>query len=304
MKIERRHIPTLVFLVAAILISAVVMIRLVTYHPSETERMVQAYAREQGIPFNKYPKSLIELLERNPETEEFVLHYPFRKEIPIDMTEFDRTDGVPLMMQWDTRWGYMTYGSDFAANTGCGPLCLAMAGWYLTGDAKFSPDKVVEFAAENGYDSKGNGSKWTLISEGGPALGLKVTELPLVEKKITGRELTVGILDGVALPAVEILPLDGFYDYKNKYQGTTREICPAEIPAEIAARAAELALRGFSALRLHGYARFDFMLDSSGELWCLEANTLPGMTPTSLLPLAASAVGISYNDLCERIVRL
>ena len=126
----------------------------------------------------------------------------------------------------------------------------------------------------------------------------------LVEKKITGRELTVGILDGVALPAVEILPLDGFYDYKNKYQGTTREICPAEIPAEIAARAAELALRGFSALRLHGYARFDFMLDSSGELWCLEANTLPGMTPTSLLPLAASAVGISYNDLCERIVRL
>ena len=185
MNIERRHIPKLIFLATAILISAVVMIRLVTYHPSETERMVQAYAREQGVSFNKYPKSLIELLERNPETEEFVLNYPFREEIPIDMTEFDRTDGVPLMMQWDTRWGYMTYGSDFVANTGCGPVCLSMAGWYLTGDEQFSPDKVITFAAENGYYSKGNGSKWTLISQGGSALGLKVTELPLVEKKIT-----------------------------------------------------------------------------------------------------------------------
>ena len=185
MNIERRHIPKLIFLATAILISAVVMIRLVTYHPSETERMVQAYAREQGVSFNKYPKSLIELLERNPETEEFVLNYPFREETPIDMAEFDRTDGVPLMMQWDARWGYMTYGSGFVANTGCGPLCLSMAGWYLTGDEQFSPDKVITFAAENGYTTKNSGSKWTLISQGGPALGLKVTELPLVEKKIT-----------------------------------------------------------------------------------------------------------------------
>lgn len=185
MKIERRHIPTLVFLATVILISAAVMIRLVTYHPSETERMVEAYAREQGISFHKYPKSLIDLLERNPETEEFVLNYPFRQETSIDMTEFDRTTGVPLMMQWDTRWGYMTYGSDFVANTGCGPVCLAMAGWYLTGDTKYSPDQVIEFATENGYYSKGNGSKWTLISQGGVDLGLKVTELPLVERKIT-----------------------------------------------------------------------------------------------------------------------
>jgi len=126
----------------------------------------------------------------------------------------------------------------------------------------------------------------------------------LVEKKIVGRELTVGVLDGTALPAVEILPESGFYDYKNKYQGTTREICPAEIPDAVAARAADLALRGFAALRLSGYARFDFLLDQSGELWCLEANTLPGMTPTSLLPLAASVAGISYRDLCERIINL
>jgi len=127
----------------------------------------------------------------------------------------------------------------------------------------------------------------------------------LVEKKITGRELTVGVLGGKALPSVEILPPDdGFYDYKNKYQGTTREICPAEIPREVEENAAALSLRAFDALRLSGYARFDFMLDAKNRLWCLEANSLPGMTPTSLLPQAAAAVGISYRELCEKIVTL
>ena len=125
----------------------------------------------------------------------------------------------------------------------------------------------------------------------------------LVEKKIVGRELTVGILHGKTLPLVEIIPDQGFYDYQNKYQGTTREICPAEIPDEIAARAAALTRKGFDALRLSDYARFDFLLDGDGELWCLEANSLPGMTPTSLLPQAAAAAGITYDELCELIVQ-
>ena len=124
----------------------------------------------------------------------------------------------------------------------------------------------------------------------------------VVEKKIVGRELTVGIICGKTLPAVEIIPNDGFYDYKNKYQGTTREICPAEIDDSVAKRAAELTQKGFAALRLSGYARFDYLLDARGELWCLEANSLPGMTPTSLLPLSASAVGIDYQRLCEIII--
>ena len=184
MKIQQKHLPKLLFILTVLIISTAVMIRVVTYSPSQAELTVRAYAKAHDIPFRKYPKSLIELLERNPETEAFVLNYPFRQELPIEMTEFDRTQGVPLLMQWDPRWGYMTYGSDFAANTGCGPLCLSMAGWYLTGDEKFSPDNILTFAAENGYYSEGNGSKWTLISEGGKALGLMVTELPLVEQKI------------------------------------------------------------------------------------------------------------------------
>ena len=145
---------------------------------------VENYAAARGISAREYPRSLVELLDRNPETEEFVLNYPFRREKKIRMRDFDRSRGVPLMMQWDTRWGYIEYGSDVVGITGCGPLCLSMAGYYLTGDNKFSPDKVVEFALENGYNVSGSGSSWTLISEGGVKLGLDVTEIPLVKQRI------------------------------------------------------------------------------------------------------------------------
>ncbi|MBQ8416624.1 MAG: D-alanine--D-alanine ligase [Clostridia bacterium] len=126
----------------------------------------------------------------------------------------------------------------------------------------------------------------------------------LAEKMIVGRELTVGVLDSSALPLVEILPKEGFYDYQNKYQGSTEEVCPAQVKESIAQRAQELSLAASAALRLGGYARFDFLLDAEEQLWCLEANTLPGMTPTSLLPMAAKAQGISYTQLCERILAL
>lgn len=152
---------------------------------TETELMVKAYADEMGVFYWDYPQSLIELLERNPETKDFVLHFPFRDTQELEIFEYDLSEGVPLMMQWDKRWGYIKYGSDVVGITGCGPLCLAMAGYYVTnGDAQFHPANMVEFAAENGYYSKGNGSSWTLISEGGVKLGLDVTEIPLVKKRI------------------------------------------------------------------------------------------------------------------------
>lgn len=127
----------------------------------------------------------------------------------------------------------------------------------------------------------------------------------LVEKKIEGRELTVGMLDGEVLPAVEIIPTEGFYDYKNKYQaGKTVELCPAPISDEIKEALAEQTKRAFSALRLAGYARFDYIVDENNDPWCLEANTLPGMTPTSLLPQMAAATGMGYGALCSKIVEL
>ena len=127
----------------------------------------------------------------------------------------------------------------------------------------------------------------------------------LIEKKIEGRELTVGIIDENVLPMIEIIPTEGFYDYTNKYQaGKTLEICPAEIDESIRDALAEQAKLAFSALRLSGYARFDFIVDGDDKPWCLEANTLPGMTPTSLLPQMAAAVGMDYGRLCKRIVEL
>ncbi len=133
----------------------------------------------------------------------------------------------------------------------------------------------------------------------------KYERFVLVEKRIMGRELTVGYLAGQVLPAIEIIPKQGFYDYTNKYQGgMTEEICPAEIDEQIYQNAAALTRRAFDALRLCGYARFDWMLDAEGGLWCLEANTLPGMTPTSLLPQMAAACGMDYDTLCEKLVSL
>ena len=127
----------------------------------------------------------------------------------------------------------------------------------------------------------------------------------IAEKKITGREFTMAILDGKALPPVEIIPKCGFYDYKNKYQkGATLELCPAPITEEETAKMADITKKGFEALRLSDYARFDYIMDENGEFFCLEANTLPGMTPTSLMPQEAAAVGISYDDLCDKIAKL
>lgn len=127
----------------------------------------------------------------------------------------------------------------------------------------------------------------------------------MAERRIVGRELTVSILGGRVLPPVEIIPLCGFYDYENKYQsGKTREICPAELTDSELDALYAVTKQGFDALRLRHYARLDFILDEDGIPWCLEANTLPGMTPTSLLPQAAAAVGITYDELCERMVRL
>jgi len=133
----------------------------------------------------------------------------------------------------------------------------------------------------------------------------KVEKNILIEKMIAGREFSVGILGGIALPVIEIIPKHGFYDYKNKYQaGLTEEVCPANLSAADTKRVQEAALMVHSALRLGTYSRIDFILSKSGEFICLEANTLPGMTPTSLLPQEALANGMSYVDLCSRIVQL
>lgn len=151
---------------------------------SEAEKEIKAFADEKGISYGEYPQYIIDLYERNPETREFVMNYPFRKQETVDLSAYEGSGKVPLFLQWDPMWGYQDYGSSCIAVTGCGPTCLAMVGYYLTGDENMSPDQIAKFAQQNGYYSSGSGSSWTLISEGAAQLGLTATELPLVEKKI------------------------------------------------------------------------------------------------------------------------
>ncbi len=127
----------------------------------------------------------------------------------------------------------------------------------------------------------------------------------LVEEKITGRETTVGILGGQALPVVEVRPKQGAYDYRNKYtSGATDYFCPAPFDEAATARIQEAALGAFAAIGGRDYARVDVMVRPEGEPVVLEVNTLPGMTETSLLPKAAEAAGLSYAQLCQKMVDL
>ena len=125
----------------------------------------------------------------------------------------------------------------------------------------------------------------------------------ILEQYVSGREIDVGVLDGESLPSIEIIPKAGFYDYVNKYQaGSTVEICPTPIDPAIETELRRVALTVHNALGLKAYSRSDYIVDEKGDVYFLEINTLPGMTPTSLMPQEAAAVGISYSALCQKIV--
>jgi D-alanine-D-alanine ligase len=150
-------------------------------------------------------------------------------------------------------------------------------------------------------------------SEIAPALSeaAKFDHELLVEQFIAGRELTIGILGDRALPVLEIIPKSGFYDFNNKYPflnpqggGGAQHVCPAEIPADLTRKIQDLALRAHRSLGLKVYSRVDIMLSEQNEPFVLEVNTIPGMTEASLLPEAAGVAGISYPELCTRIIEL
>ncbi len=157
---------------------------------------------------------------------------------------------------------------------------------------------------------------------GGSSVGVSIANVPeefekalaeafkydneaVIEQYIKGREFSIGVFDGSAMPVIEIAPKVGFYDYKNKYQaGAAKEVTPAEIDADTTRRIQQTALDVFRLLELSVYGRIDFLLTDDGKAYCLEANTLPGMTPTSLLPQEAAVVGYSYERLCDTIISL
>lgn len=125
----------------------------------------------------------------------------------------------------------------------------------------------------------------------------------LIEEYVEGREFSVGVIKGRALPVIEIAPKEGFYDYKNKYKaGSTVETCPADIKDSVAKEMQKHAVKVAEALGLDTYSRIDFLVNAKDEVYCLEANTLPGMTATSLLPQEAKVEGVNFEELCQKLV--
>ena len=125
----------------------------------------------------------------------------------------------------------------------------------------------------------------------------------VIEEYVKGREFSVCVIDFQALPIIEIAPVEGFYDYKNKYKaGSTVETCPAELSEQITKEMQGYAEKVAEVLGLNTYSRTDFLLDAEDHIFCLEANTLPGMTPTSLLPQEAKVTGVDFNQLCEKLI--
>ena len=127
----------------------------------------------------------------------------------------------------------------------------------------------------------------------------------VIEEFIKGVEYTVAVVDGTAYPVVQIVPKEGFYDYENKYKpGAVKETCPAPISEELTKRLQEAAVDGYHALEMESYARLDFIVTKDEKIYCLEANTLPGMTPTSLIPQEAAVLGMDYPTLCEELIKV
>lgn len=133
-----------------------------------------------------YPEELLELLQKNPETREFVENYPEKYGTVSwePLTELAGSEQFPLLLQWDERWGYYPYGEGVMGLTGCGPTCLSMVAIYLMGDTSMTPPVIAAFSADNGYCVPGHGTSWELMAEGAQQLGLYADELPLNEKTI------------------------------------------------------------------------------------------------------------------------
>ena len=184
-----------------------------------------------------------------------------------------------------------------------------------TADWRMAPVTTAEIAGALGWpvvvkpNKQGSTVGLSVVRgpEGFPAaiaLAQRYDDEVMIERFIPGRELTVGVLQGQALPVGEIIAPGEVFDYQAKYQaGGAREIFPADLAPEVASRVQDAAVRAHAALKLGAYSRIDFRMDPEGGIWCLEANSLPGMTAASLLPQAARAAGIGFSELVERICK-
>ncbi len=162
------------------LLIAVVLIVVYVFTSCETDP-VKEYIKGKGVSLSQLPSELVEMLRKNPETEDFVLSYPEEKDIDhdIDLSEYKNSNTPPLLLQWDKRWGYKKYGDGMIAFTGCAPTCLSMVSVYLTGDTSLDPLYIANKAEKEGYYVEGVGSDWSVMTAFAKELGLDAKELPL-----------------------------------------------------------------------------------------------------------------------------
>ena len=153
---------------------------------SAAVQTVQAFAREQGLTLGDWPEDLLVLLDKNPETEEFVLQYPLKKDSrpTYDLSDCLNSTQMPLLLQWDERWGYAYYADDMIAVNGCGPTVISMVAAGLTGDNTVTPYKVAQFSAGNGYYAGDSGTSWSLMTEGAQQFGIYGEEMGLSEDEV------------------------------------------------------------------------------------------------------------------------
>lgn len=150
------------------------------------QNKIQKFAEKNHISIDEYPEEIIELLEKNAETEEFVLNYPLKKGTysKQPLQEYLNKEELPLLMQWDSRWGYYAYGSSVLGITGCGPTCLSMVAMHLLQNPTLTPIYMADYAQNNGYYVQGTGTSWEFMSRGASELGLRARELPLDENMV------------------------------------------------------------------------------------------------------------------------
>lgn len=197
--------------------------------PLTTEEKLEKTASENGFSVSEYPQDLIDLLERNPETEEFVLNYPLKKDTYSNenLAELNQTEGIPLLMQWDERWGYYQYSGNVLGLTGCGPTSLSMVASYLLNDPELTPIYMADYATRNGYSIEGSGTSWSFMSDGARSLGLNPQEVSLDENAVrkyleNGHPIICIMGEGIFTDGGHFIVFTGWEDGKIKINDPNR----------------------------------------------------------------------------------
>lgn len=165
--------------------------------PADTspEGIKEAFLKEHNLTEDDYLPKMFEVYEYFPEVREFILNYPLMKDnypTSSDISGYDRTNGIPLFIQWDPAWGYTPYGKGVCGTSACGAVCMSMVAYYLTGNTEYTPHYMMEFARKNGHMGSGGGTNWSMFSVGSTQLGFYVKEVGLDENVIR-RKLEAGI---------------------------------------------------------------------------------------------------------------